>query len=233
MKLCVIPARGGSKRIAHKNIKAFCGKPIIAYSIQAALQSACFDKVIVSTDDPDIQQIALEQQAEVPFMRPPELANDYVGTMPVVKHAIEWFSDNDMVPTEVCCLYATAPFVKASTIAQAYQLLISLSADYCFTVTSYAYPIQRALMITKEQKVQMFHPENFNVRSQDLQESFHDAAQFYWGTAEAFVHQRPLFSENATPFVLPRHLVQDIDTPEDWTRAEFLYRLLLEAGEIQ
>ncbi len=230
MKLCVIPARGGSKRIPRKNIKEFAGKPMIAYSIEAALQSDCFDKVIVSTDDEEIAKIAKAYGAEVPFMRPAELSNDYAGTLAVIKHAAEWFEKHSTRPGHICCLYATAPFVQAKAIQKAYQQLLATQADYCFSVTSFAFPIQRAIKITQQQRVEMFYPEYFDTRSQDLEEAYHDAGQFYWGSAEAFKQMKPVFSQSASPYVLPRYLVQDIDTAEDWIRAELMYQVLRQSG---
>ena len=226
MNICVIPARGGSKRIPRKNIKEFLGQPVIAYSIKAAIDSQCFDKVIVSTDDAEIAEVAKSFGASVPFMRPDELADDYASTIPVVKHAIEWFDDQGQSPSEVCCLYATAPFVRASTIRKAYEQMQSAQADYCFTVTSFAFPIQRAIKVTAENRVEMFYSEHFETRSQDLERSYHDAGQFYWGKAEAFKQQKPLFSKSATPYILPRYLVQDIDTLEDWKKAELMYKTI-------
>ena len=226
MNVCVIPARGGSKRIPRKNIKEFNGKPIIAYSIEAALKSNCFSQVIVSTDDDEIIEVARKYGAEVSFVRPDELSNDYVGTIPVIRHAIEWIEDNKKTVENVCCLYATAPFVQSKIISEAYQQLISSKSDYCFSVTSYVFPIQRAIKIVQGDKVDMFYPEHFNTRSQDLEEAFHDAGQFYWGKAQAFKDELPLFSEVASAFILPRYLVQDIDTEEDWIRAEAMYKVL-------
>ena len=232
MKLCVIPARGGSKRIPHKNIKIFCGQAMIGYSIKAALDSKCFDQVIVSTDDDEIAEVAKSFGASVPFLRPESLANDYAGTIPVIKHAIEWFDDQNQLPSEVCCLYATAPFVQADAIRKAYKKMMQEQVDYCFTVTSFASPIQRAIKVTAENRIEMLHPENLETRSQDLEESYHDAGQFYWGKAESFRQQKPLFSKGATPYILPRHLVQDVDTLEDWRRAELMYQVLKESGEL-
>jgi N-acylneuraminate cytidylyltransferase len=228
----VIPARGGSKRIPRKNIKNFCGKSMIGYSIKVALDSQCFDQVIVSTDDAEIAKVAIFFGASVPFMRPNELSDDYIGTIPVVKHAIEWFDNQGHPPSEVCCLYATAPFVKKEAIIKAYRQMQSEKADYCFTVTSFSFPIQRAIKITSDDRIEMFYPEYTEARSQDLEESYHDAGQFYWGKSEAFKQQKLLFSENATPYILPRHLVQDIDTPEDWKRAELMYQVLRKNGDI-
>ncbi len=232
MKLCIIPARGGSKRIPRKNIKDFNGKPMIAYSIEAALTSKCFDEVIVSTDDKEIARLSERYGAIAPFLRPESLANDHAGTLPVVKHAIEWCEQHDLPPDEVCCLYATAPFVTASSLQKAYQQLQRTQADYCFTVTSFPFPIQRAIKVTANNRVEMFQPENFNTRSQDLEEAFHDAGQFYWGKAEPFKNMELLFSDKSSPFILPRHRVQDIDTPEDWVRAELMHQLLTASGEL-
>ena len=232
MNICVIPARGGSKRIPRKNIKNFFGQPMIAYSIKAALKSECFDQVIVSTDDAEIAEVAKSFGASVPFVRPDELANDYAGTVPVIKHAIVWFDGQGQSPSEVCCLYATAPFVQADAIRKAYKQMKQEQAEYCFTATSFAFPIQRAIKVTAENRIEMFYPEHLETRSQDLEESYHDAGQFYWGKAEAFKQKKPLFSKNSTPYILPRQLVQDIDTPEDWKRAELMYQVLKKSGEM-
>ena len=226
MRLAVIPARGGSKRIPRKNIKPFGGLPMIAWSINAALDSQCFDRVIVSTDDPEIAQVAQDHGADVPFVRPPELSDDHTGTIPVIAHAIEWQNTNSDLATEVCCIYATAPFVQAADLQRGLQTLHSTGAQYAFAVTSYAFPIQRAVRITPDQRLEMFQPEHFATRSQDLTEAWHDAGQFYWGKAQAWLQGTPLFSHDAAPVQLPRHRVQDIDTPEDWERAEWLFKAM-------
>ena len=226
MNVCVIPARGGSKRIPRKNIKIFNGKPVIAYSIEAALASEQFDRVIVSTDDEEISSVAKEYGAEVPFVRPAELSNDYAGTLPVVKHAIEWFEKFDITPEFVCCLYATAPFVQTTALIEAYKQLKESQAAYCFTATSYSFPIQRAIKITNNNRVEMFYPEKFNVRSQDLEKAYHDAGQFYWGRVDAFKLEKPFFTNESIPYLLPEYLVQDIDTQDDWVRAELMCELL-------
>ncbi len=226
MRLCVIPARGGSKRIPRKNIKEFCGKPMIAYSIEAAQKSGCFDKIVVSTDDEEIASIAKRYGAQIPFMRPKELSDDHTATIPVIAHAIE-ASVHDINEVEaVCCIYATAPFVQARYIQEAYQKLLTCKAQYCFSATSFPFPIQRAIRLTKDDRVEMFSPENFAVRSQDLEEAYHDAGQFYWGTPSAWLEGKIIFAPHSSAVLLPRHLVQDIDTPEDWTRAEFMYKVL-------
>ena len=224
MKLAVIPARGGSKRIPRKNIKPFGGLPMIAWSIRAAQASECFDRIIISTDDNEIAEVAKAYGAEVPFVRPAELSDDHTGTIAVVAHAIEWQNTHGAGATDVCCLYATAPFVLPSDIAHGYEVLQSSGADYAFSVTSYAFPIQRAIRITSQQRVEMFQPEHFNTRSQDLEEAWHDAGQFYWGRAHAWLAQQPVFTTAAAPVPIPRYRVQDIDTPEDWERAEWLLK---------
>lgn len=227
MRLAVIPARGGSKRIPRKNIKPFFGKPMIAWSIEAALQSACFDLVIVSTDDNEITEVARKVGATVPFLRPAELSNDYAGTIPVIRHAIEWFDRQGQPPTQVCCLYATAPFVRAEDIRLGLTVLEETGSDFAFTVTGYPYPIQRAVRITAANRIEMFDATQFNTRSQDLEEAYHDAGQFYWGRAQAWKEERVIFGSGSAPICLPRHRVQDIDTPEDWRTAEQMFEAML------
>ena len=226
MKIAIIPARGGSKRIPRKNIKDFFGKPMIAWSIEAALKSNCFDRIIVSTDDQEIAEIAKQYGAEVPFMRPAELSDDHAGTTPVIKQAIQWLTDNLQAPRLVCCIYATAPFVSAYDIKHGLDQLEQTNASYAFTVTSYAFPIQRAIRITEVNNVEMFSPEHFQTRSQDLEEAYHDAGQFYWGKVDAWMSEKVIFGSESTPVILPRHRVQDIDTLEDWDRAEWLFKAM-------
>jgi N-acylneuraminate cytidylyltransferase len=230
MKVAIIPARGGSKRIPRKNIREFCGQPMIAWSIEAAKASGCFDQVIVSTDDEKIASVARKWGADVPFMRPAALSDDFTGTLPVIHHAVKWMNQNVASVKYACCIYATAPFVSKEDLLQGLQLLKDTGSSYAFSVTSYAFPIQRAIRITGNGRVAMFNPEHFQTRSQDLEEAWHDAGQFYWGTAEAWCEERPIFSEDSVPVTLPRHRVQDIDTPEDWKRAELMYRVLQAEG---
>jgi N-acylneuraminate cytidylyltransferase len=232
MRLAVIPARGGSKRIPRKNIKAFGGLPMIAWSIRAANESECFDRIIVSTDDPEIAEVAKAHGADVPFTRPVELSDDHTGTIPVIAHAAAWQNQHGEQPTEICCIYATAPFVRAADLRTGLEVLRSTGAHYAFSVTSYAFPIQRAIRITTDQRVEMFQPEHFNTRSQDLQEAWHDAGQFYWGRAQAWLEQTPLFSRASAPVPLPRDRVQDIDTPEDWQRAEWMFKAMQEGAKM-
>lgn len=226
MRLCIIPARGGSKRIHRKNIRDFYGKPIFAWSIEAAINSECFDRIIVSTDDEEIAFVAKRYGAEVPFMRPAHLADDYTSTTAVIAHAIDWQNSHGEAADKVCCLYATAPFVQATDLQKGLDILESSEAEYAFSVTSYEFPIQRAVRIMGNQRVEMFQPEHFNTRSQDLEEAWHDAGQFYWGRAAAWLGNKPIFSTDAVPVLLPRHRVQDIDTLEDWERAELMFKLL-------
>jgi pseudaminic acid cytidylyltransferase len=224
MRLAVIPARGGSKRIPHKNIKDFCGKPMIAWSIEAALQSACFDQVVVSTDDNEIAEVARRYGAQVPFTRPAELSDDHTGTTAVVAHAVDWFARQDPAPTEVCCIYATAPFVAAEDLRTGLAILCETNCDFVFSATSYAFPIQRAIRVSDTGRVSMFDPDKFNVRSQDLDEAFHDAGQFYWGQASAWQANKLIFGQASAIVRLPRYRVQDIDNAEDWQMAEYLFQ---------
>lgn len=226
MRLAVIPARGGSKRIPRKNINPFCGKPMIAWSIEAAQQSGCFDEIVVSTDDMEIADVARQCGAQVPFTRPAELSDDHTGTTVVIAHAIDWFLAQGQTPAQVCCLYATAPFVSPGDLRRGLAVLTATGSDYAFSVTSYAFPIQRAIRLTPAGRVEMFNSEHFNTRSQDLEEAYHDAGQFYWGRADAWTQGRTIFSPAAAPVMLPRHRVQDIDTPEDWARAEWMFKAL-------
>ena len=226
MNIAIIPARGGSKRIPRKNIKAFHGKPMIAYSIEAAVNSQCFDKIIVSTDDAAIAEVAIKHGAEVPFMRPADISDDYATTLDVIPHAIEFTESQGWAVKNVCCIYATAPFLTHEFIQKGLVELTSAKIDYAFSATSFPFPIQRALKLRDEQRVEMFQPEHLNTRSQDLEEAYHDAGQFYWGTKSAFLQRKPFFSPQSKAVLLPRKRVQDIDTNEDWELAEALYKAL-------
>jgi len=226
MNICVIPARGGSKRISRKNIKMFNGNPMIAYSIRAAIESDSFDRIICSTDDEEIASIAREYGAETPFLRPSSLSDDFTPTIPVIAHSIEYLQNQGNKIDMVCCIYATAPFIQPEDIKQSLGKIISDDINYCFSVTSYPFPIQRAIKITQDLRCKMFQPELFNTRSQDLEDAFHDAGQFYWGRAEAWLQGRIIFSESSEVYLLPRYRVQDIDTEEDWIRAESMHEVL-------
>ncbi|WP_108649723.1 pseudaminic acid cytidylyltransferase [Dongshaea marina] len=226
MNIAVIPARAGSKRIPSKNIRPFNGKPIIGYSIEAAKACECFERIIISTDDPEIAEIAVHFGGEVPFIRPNELADDFTGTNAVVAHTIHQLTENiDFA----CCIYATAPFIRPEVLRKGLQLLqANADFDYAVTVTSFPFPIQRALKLEENGSLQMREPEHRMTRSQDLDESYHDAGQIYWGHKEAFIEDRPLFSSNTLPIILSRYIVQDIDTEEDWLRAELMHKAIME-----
>lgn len=226
MRVAIIPARGGSKRILRKNIKPFAGLPIIAHSIKAAQESKLFDRIIVTTDDDEIAAIARSFGAEIPFMRPKELSDDHTATIPVIAHAIQTLQANGEVIDAVCCIYATAPFIQAQDIISAYNALITHNKQYAFPVTTFPFPIWRGVKRNDDGDIEMFWPQHFVTRSQDLEEAYHDVGQFYWGTPDAWLSSTPIFSDAATTIVLPRHLVQDIDTLEDWTRAELMYKVL-------
>jgi len=226
VKIAVIPARGGSKRIPRKNIRPFCGKPIIAYSIDAARQSGLFDEIVVSTDDEEIASLARQHGAATPFMRPKQISDDFTGTNAVVKHAISWFIERGSEISHACCIYATAPLIQDRFIREAHDRLIGSDAAFAFSITHYAFPVQRAVRLTSEGRVDSLYPEHRVTRSQDLEPAFHDAGQFYWGTTRAFLDDVPMFSSRSIGVVLPRVLVQDIDTLEDWEQAELMFRVI-------
>lgn len=233
MKLAVIPARGGSKRIPRKNIRSFHGRPIIEWSIEAALRTGLFDRVIVSTDDVEIAEVSIRAGAEVPFVRPAELSDDRTGTNAVVAHALTHYAEHGERVDLACCIYATAPFVTATLLKEGHDRLVERGHGFAFSVTSFPFPIQRALRIRADGALSMFYPEHLTTRSQDLEDAWHDAGQFYWGYPDAFLRGLPIYSTHASAVIVPRHRVQDIDTPEDWRRAEILFSILAEAGEVE
>lgn len=226
--VAIIPARGGSKRIPRKNIKDFFGKPLIAYSIEVALKSKLFDKVIVSTDDEEIAKIAVEYGAIVPFIRPKELSDDFTGTGAVVNHALEYLKSVGEIYDFICTIYATAPFLDEKYLIEGFEKLKNSNAKNAFSCTSMPFPIQRTFKITKVERCEMFWPENFPKRSQDLEEAFQDAGQFYW-TNLNIKSNEIIFGKDSIPIILPRFLVQDIDTLEDWQRAEIMYEVIQKA----
>ena len=226
MNFAVIPARGGSKRIPRKNIKEFCGKPMIAWSIEVAKKSGLFDHIIVSTDDGEIAEVAKQWGAEVPFMRPAELSNDYAGTTEVIAHATQWALDQRFNLECVCCIYAASPFIQVEYLKLGLTKLNSGDWSYAFTATDFPAPIFRSFQQISGGGLSMFFPENFEKRSQDLPVALHDAAQFYWGLPEAWLSGKHIFTEHSTPIVLPRWRVQDIDNLDDWKRAELIYEIL-------
>ena len=229
MRIAVIPARGGSKRIPRKNIKLFCGKPMIAWSIAVAKSSGLFEHVIVSTDDAEVAEVARQWGAEVPFMRPEVLSNDYAATTPVIAHATQWALDQGFDVTAVCCIYSTAPFVQTDDLKRGWDALESGDWDYAFTVTDFAAPIFRSFKQTAEGGIEMFFPEHFDTRSQDLPVALHDAGQFYWGRPAAWLEGKRIFDRHSKSLVIPRWRVQDIDTEEDWIRAESIATYLATA----
>ena len=223
MNIAIIPARGGSKRIPRKNIKLFDGKPMIAYAITAAIASGLFEHIVVSTNDAEIATIAREWGAETPFVRPDSLANDYAATVPVIVHGIQasrtlgWSFEN------VCCIYPGVPFIQTEDLKGALALLLESGADYCFPVTEFPSAIQRALRRIDGGKMQPFYPEYETMRTQDLERAYHDAGQFYWGKEKAWL-QNPKIHSAGIGYVIPNSRVVDIDTPEDWLRAEVMYK---------
>ena len=229
--VAIIPARGGSQRIPRKNIKLFNGEPMIAHSIRAALASGVFDQVVVSTDDEEIADVARAYGADVPFMRPADLADAFTGTTEVIQHAL---SALDRPFDYACCIYATAPLLQARYLRRGLEALDAAAAkSYAFSVCSFGFPVQRALLIDSDGSLSAMHPEFRSVRSQDLPVAYQDAGQFYWGRSDAWLRGDTVFSELSLPVILPRHLVQDIDSPEDWLRAEYLYAALKAGGELQ
>ena len=229
--VAIIPARGGSKRIPRKNIRDFAGRPIIAYSIDAALRSELFARVLVSTDDPEIAEVARGCGAETPFLRPAALADDHTGTLAVVQHALGWLAEAGEAVRWACCIYATAPFLQPEHLRAARDQLAASGKSYVFTVTSFPAPVQRALRLTAAGEVEALYPQHRQTRSQDLEPAYHDAGQFYFGTAAAWQRGDAIFSPASLPLILPRHLVQDIDTDEDWRRAELMYAAQRQVGQ--
>lgn len=222
MKVAIIPARGGSKRIPRKNVRLFAGKPVIAYAIEAALASSLFDHVLVSTDDADIAHIAKEFGADAPFIRPNQLADDHTVIADVIRHAIEWVEASIGPVDYACCVYATAPMIMQEYLAQGLLALTEGKADFALSVTSFPYPIQRALRRDADGNVSMIQPQYALTRSQDLDDCCHDAAQFFWGTGAAFLGK--VTATRTAGIYVPRYTVQDIDTEEDWLLAELLFK---------
>jgi len=224
MNIAIIPARGGSKRIPKKNIKSFFGKPIISYSIDTAIKSGLFEKVIVSTDDPEISEIANEYGAQTPFIRPKNLSDDFSGTHEVIGHAVQYLESLKINMNYICCIYPTAPLIRVSDLIQGYKLISSNCWDSVIAATNYSYPIYRSFEYLESGGLRMLFPDHYTSRSQDLEEVYHDAGQFYWGRAKAFIDGDPIFSQRSCAVLLPRSRVQDIDTLEDWRTAEILFK---------
>jgi N-acylneuraminate cytidylyltransferase len=226
MNVAIIPARGGSKRIPRKNIRPFCGRPMIAWSIEAAINSGLFERIIVSTDDPEIAEITSQLGAEAPFERPADLANDHAGTLPVIRHAVDWLMQHGSPVTHACCIYATAPFLRVEDLRNSRIIMQDPELHFVFSITRFAFPIQRALKLDTQNSLSMYWPEHELSRSQDLPAAYHDAGQFYWGTADAWRTQDRIYSSKCRGHELPEERVQDIDTESDWRVAEMKFRLL-------
>lgn len=226
MKICVIPARGGSKRIPRKNIRSFLGKPVIAYPIEAAIASSLFDAVVVSTNDSEIADIAKQYGAEVPFMRPEALSDDHTATAPVLIHAIEWYESQGHTVEEMACLYPSTPFLNPDLLQDGYRVWKEAESPYCFAVSEFHSAPQRALKLSEQGRAVSLYPEFQQTRTQDLPPTFFDAGMFYFCDAQIYKSGVSMHSDSAVPFVLPRHLAHDIDTLEDWDFAEKFYKFL-------
>ena len=226
--LCIIPARGGSKRIPRKNIKPFMGKPIIAYSIEAALNSGVFDEVMVSTDDEESAGVARLYGAAVPFLRSEETSNDYATTVDVLLEVVNRYKEQGKMFDTICCLYSTAPFVTSERLKEA-SSLITDNVDACFTIVQYSYPIQRSLRINENDCVEMKFPEHIKSRTQDLEKVYHDAGQFYFVKTDSLINEKTVWCKRTAPLILSELEVQDLDTLTDWQLAEMKYQLLKKA----
>lgn len=227
--IAIITARGGSKRIPRKNIKDFLGKPIIAYSISAALNAGCFQEIMVSTDDQEIAEIARELGAKVPFLRSATTSNDFATTADVLVEVLNEYGHRDKVFEHACCIYPTAPFVTAERLRQSYDLLLQTCADTVMPVVRFGFPVQRALVI-EANRLKILCPEHINTRSQDLTPAYHDCGQFYFFQVRHFLDTHDLLGSYTVPVELPESEVQDIDTEEDWKIAEMKYQILQLSG---
>ena len=222
--IAIITARGGSKRIPRKNIREFCGKPIIAYSIEAAKGAGIFDEVMVSTDDQEIADISIKYGASVPFLRSPENSGDYSGTADVLLEVLREYQKSDQYFDVMCCLYPTAPFVTIEKLCSAYKIFTDHNAEKVMSVTAFSYPPQRSLLKDSTGKLYYQFPEHYKSRSQDLEKGYHDAGQFYWCKTERFLENKSVLSEHTVPFIVSELDVQDIDNETDWKLAELKYR---------
>ena len=227
MRVAIIPARGGSKRIPKKNIRIVNKLPMIAWSIKAAQDTKVFDRIFVSTDDLEIADVAVQYGAEIPFIRPQNISDDYASTMAVIKHAVDWLLSENIPVTEVCCIYATAPTIRPSDIVKGLHALNSHPENkFSYSVAEHAAPIQRALKINRYCKLEMFYPRYVNSRSQDLASSYFDAAQFYWGYASSWLTANHIFLQPSSPIVVPRQFAVDIDTEDDLKHLEIIMKVM-------
>ena len=224
--IAIIPARGGSKRIPKKNIKDFLGKPIIAYSIEMALNIKLFSKVIVSTDDQEIKDVAIKYGAEVPFIRPKEIADDFTGTHEVIGHAVKWLENNGEKMDYVCCIYPTAPLIEKDDLIKGYKIIQTGKWNFIIAATNFSYPIFRSFENLPDGGLKMIFPEHYSSRSQDLPEVYHDAGLFYWAKPEIWKKKPEGFSEKNSIVKIPSYRIQDIDTHDDWKKAEIIYEII-------
>lgn len=223
MNIAIIPARGGSKRILHKNSRLFFGKPIIAYAIELAMKSNCFDKIIVSTDSDKIANIAKKYGAEVPFIRPKNISDDYATTLDVMQHAVNWNVRHHKLVNFICCIYPCTPLLQVKDILYGYEVMLNQAINYSFSACEYAHPIQRGFKLNKQHLLTQQSVQYEASRSQTLEAFYHDAGQFYWGTTDAFIKKSPIFTSNSRAILIPRSRAIDIDTQEDWLLAEALF----------
>jgi len=232
MKVAIIPARGGSKRIPGKNLKLFAGNPIISYSIDAAFKTKLFDRIIVSTDSQEIAAVANQYGAETPFIRPPEISDDHTMLPPVLIHALCWLENNDSPIDYICCILPTAPLINPEFMIDGFAKLISEKTSSVISVTTFPFPISRAFKMNAHGRLEMYWPKHEFTRSNDLAEAYHDAGQFYWLDTKTFYQTERIFNDDAIPVVIPRYLVQDIDTEEDWLTAERMYLCFVNRKDI-
>lgn len=226
MNIAIIPARGGSKRIKKKNIKDFCGKPIISYSIEIAKKSKIFDKIFVSTDDKEIADIAKSCGAEVPFLREKNLSDDLTGTHNVIGSFVQKLIESGSKINYACCIYATAPLIQISDLLKGLDIIKENKWDMVFAATSYNYPVSRSFRIKTDKSLEMLFEDKFNSRSQDLENVYHDAGQFYWSKPDIWMGENPGYGSSSSVILLPNWRVQDIDNLEDWRRAELIFSTL-------
>lgn len=224
--VAIIPARKGSKRIPGKNIKDFCGKPMIAHSIDCAIKSGLFSKIIVSTDCDEIARISKNHGAEVPFMRPGQLADDFTPIANVYLHVLELLSEKQKLPKYFCGITATAPLMQERYLREGFEMMEEKQAPAAFSVCQFPAPIQRALKVSNDGSLKMFWPENELVRSNDLELAFFDSGQFYWLKTDTFMEEKKVWLPGSLPVTLPRHLTQDIDNEDDWKQAEIFYKFM-------
>jgi len=225
MKIAIIPARGGSKRIPKKNIKSFVGKPMISYAIDRAIESGIFSKVFVSTDNKEIAKVAIESGAEVPFFRQEDISDDFTPTVPVVADAVNRLQQLGHVFDDVCCIYPCVPFILTEDLVNSFELFIKNQADYCFPITEFPSATQRALKFSTESLIEPVDKQYELTRTQDLEKTFYDAGQFYWGKANTWLENKTIHS-NSCGYILPGWRVMDIDTEDDWKRAEIMNEIL-------